>query len=243
MLREKEVVTVAVEKKYYLIKDGIVYFNDYIVEVNGEDFKGKSLMEIHLGEKTTRIGAETFANNYFRSITFHKKIKFIEDLAFSNNRLETLVFERKEAPVIAPNAFNKNPIKHIIVPYAGLKEYNTILAQVDLPETVIVMSDVEKKFDDLKAEQKPDEVIFLETRTIYGELYWKVNKSSEFDLKERLAKDCNENNFTNVTLKGNESCCMHTDDRFDLILYKNEGQSMTFSDFVELYYDKDACQC
>ena len=64
-----------VEKRLYLFKDGELFFNDFVLVIDGDDFKNKSLHYVHLGEKTTTVGAETFEGNYLTQIHFHKKIK------------------------------------------------------------------------------------------------------------------------------------------------------------------------
>lgn len=231
----------SVEKKYYLIKEGTAYFNDYIVEVDGTEFQGKHLKVVELGEKTTRICSEAFANNDLKSIVFHKKIKFIEERAFYNNQIETLIFERREIPIIEYDAFSKNPIKTIIVPYATINEYKVLFKTLDLPKDVQIISNLESRFNTVMREKKEDEVIYLETSTIYGVMYWKVVKGTILDLQQRLAKDGNEDNFSLITISEGKTCWMHTDARFDLILYQLDGTSMTFDDFEKLYYDKDAC--
>lgn len=230
----------SVDKKYYLIKDGTIYFNDYIVEINGTDFQGKNLKVLELGEKITRIGYEAFANNCLKSVVFHKKMKFIEGRAFFNNHIEKLIFERREIPVIERDVFSMNPIKTIIVPYATINEYKELFAKLDLPKDVQIISNVESRFNAVMLEKKEDEVIYLETSTIYGVMYWKVVKDTILDLQQRLSKDSDENNFSLITISDEKTCWMHTDARFDLILYQLDGSSMTFDDFEKLYYDKDA---
>lgn len=231
----------AIDKKYYLIRDGIVYFNDYVTEVISSDFHGKSLMEVKLGERATLIGEETFEGNYLRSITFHKKMKRIDARAFARNKIEKIVFERSDVPVIARDAFENNPVKMIVVPYQSLDKYHQLLDTIDLPEDYELISDIEKKFNDLKLSLREDEVIYIEATTLYGELYWKILKDEKVDLASKLKKDHNPENFSELSVSDGTGVNMYTDDHFNVLLYKcHDGkfEDMTFSEFEELYYVK-----
>ena len=236
----------AIDKKYYLLKDGTAYFSDFLLDISGSDFMNKSLMNIELGEKATRIGEETFAGNYLRKVVFHKKMKVIEGRAFANNKIEKIVFERAEIPRIAKDAFANNPIKLIVVPYAGYKCYSGMLLSLDLPDGYEVISDIANAFAELNASLKGDEIIYIEVKSIYGELYWKIKKESSFIFDTRLNHDQNEDDFTEIVTKNGNTVFMHTDEHFDMIIYEkdeNGYKSVTFEDFDGIYYEKGKTQC
>lgn len=236
----------AIDKKYYLIKDGTLYFSDFLLDIQGTDFMNKSLMGVELGEKTTRIGAEAFAGNYLRKIVFHKKMKVIESRAFAGNKIEEIVFERAELPRIEKDAFINNPIKRIVVPYAGYKCYCGMLLNLDLPDGYEVISDIANAFVKLNASLKDDEIIYIEVRSIYGELYWQIKKESSFIFDSRLKNDQNEMNFAEIITKNGNTIYMYTDEHFDMIIYEKDEQgykSVTFEDFDGIYYEKGKNQC
>lgn len=236
----------SVDKKYYLLKDGTAYFSDFLLDISGSDFMNKSLMKIELGEKTTRIGEEAFVGNYLRKVVFHKKMKHIESRAFANNKIEKLVFERTEIPRIAKDAFVNNPIKRIVVPYAGYECYCNLLATLDLPEGYEVVSDIANAFAELNASLKDDEIIYIEVKSIYGELYWKIKKEAAFILDTRLKQDTIEDNFSEIVTKNGNTIFMHTNEHFDMIIYEKEQdeyKSVTFEDFDGIYYEKGKRQC
>ena len=231
----------SVEKKYYLIQNGILYFNDDITDITSNDFRAKSLMGVKLGEKATHIGEGTFADNYLTQITFHKKMKVIDAFAFANNRIEKIVFERFEIPKIDPQAFISNPVKLIVVPYGNYDQYVKMLQSLKLPEELTVISDVEKKFNDLNADLGEEDVIYLKVINKHGHLYWKINKCEDFVLSSELKKDLNEENYSHIRIDEEHECIMYTDSHFNVLLFKYEDgkySNMTYDDFVKIYYDK-----
>lgn len=228
-----------VNPKYYLIKDGICYFNDFLLEIDG--FAHKNLLEVHLGEKTTHIHEEAFEGNYLRSITFYKKVKFIESRAFANNKIEKMVFNRIEVPQIACDAFIHNPLKLIIVPYESLEDYKEVFKQCGIDESVKIMSNIELKFNELSANKKENEVLFVDALSIYGEYLWRIGKMEKADFVTRLKKDHNPNNFFSKTLDNGVEYDVHRTDRGNVTIYREENEEyldLTMQDFVELFEEK-----
>lgn len=228
-----------VNPKYYLIKDGVCYFNDFLLEIDG--FANKNLLEIKLGEKITRIKENTFEHNYLRSVTFYKKVKFIESKAFANNKIERLVFSRLEVPQIAPDAFINNPIKCIIVPYESIDAYKQLFEKCELPENVEIISNIEMKFDKVNATKKEHEVIFIKALSIYGDYLWWVELMEKTDLTTRLKKDHNPDNFYKKRLSNNVEYSLHKTDHGNISIYRFENNDfidLTMDDFLELFKEK-----
>ena len=100
--------------------------------------------------------------------------------------------------------------------------------------------------DELNASLKGDEIIYIEVKSIYGELYWKIKKESSFIFDTRLNHDQNEDDFTEIVTKNGNTVFMHTDEHFDMIIYEkdeNGYKSVTFEDFDGIYYEKGKNQC
>ena len=228
-----------VNPKYYLIKDGVCYFNDFLLEVDG--FAYKKLLEIRLGEKTTHIKERAFEHNYLRSVTFYKKVKFIESRAFANNKIEKLVFNRIEVPFIAKDAFVGNPLKLIIVPYESLQAYKDLLRSCEIDENVEIVSNIEVKFEELNATKKENEVMFVKALSIYGDYIWRIEKMEKADFVTRLNKDHNQNNFFSKKLDNGIEYDVHRTDHGNVTIYRQEGAEfidLTMDDFVNLVEEK-----
>lgn len=228
-----------VEKKYYLFKDGELFFNDFVLVIDGEDFKRKSLHYVHLGDKATRIGADTFEGNYLTQIHFHKKIKWIESRAFANNKIQKIVFSRLEVPEIAKDAFVGNPVSLIIVPYETLEDYKRILSKVEFDQEVQIESNIEMKFLKLNEEKVEDTVIMVKAFPIYGTYTWRIEKEEITDLETQMKKDENQYDFGEIELNG-IIYNIYKDGHNHVFIYRKiNGKyvDLTFEDFKIIYND------
>ena len=165
-----------VEKRLYLVKDGEVWFSDQVLVIDGDDFKGKMLHYAHLGDKTTRVCANCFENNYLTQIHFHKKMKFVESRAFANNKIEKIIFSRLEVPEIAKDAFVGNPVTTIIVPYETIDDYRKVLSTVEFDQDVVIMSNIRMKFNKLNESDKPESTILVMAKPVYGDYIWRIEQ-------------------------------------------------------------------
>ncbi len=228
-----------VEKKYYLNKDGDLYFNDFVLVIDGDDFRRKNLYQIHLGEKATRIGADTFEGNYLTEVRFHKKIKWIESRAFANNKITKMTFSRLEVPEIAKDAFVGNPVSQIIVPYETFEDYKKVLSQVDFDQEVQIVSNIENKFRKLNEEKVEGTLILIKACPIYGVYTWRIEKEEIADLETKMAKDENKLDFGDIELNG-ITYQIYKDDRNMVMIYRKndeEYQDVTYADFEVIYSD------
>lgn len=228
-----------VDKKYYLNKDGEVFFNDFILVVDGDAFRRKNLFRIHLGEKATRIGVETFEGNYLTEVHFHKKIKWIESRAFANNKIEKMTFSRLEVPEISKDAFVGNPVKMIVVPYETYEDYVRILNDVEFDQPVQIVSNIERKFEKLNETRIDGTVIMIKAMPIYGVYTWRIEKEEIADLETKMRKNENKSDFGEIELNG-IVYDIYKDDRNVVFIYRmieNEYLDITFDDFKVIYND------
>lgn len=228
-----------VDKKYYLNKDGELFFNDFVLVIDGDAFRRKNLFQIHLGDKATRIGLETFEGNYLKEVHFHKKIKWIENRAFANNKIEKLTFSRLEVPEIAKDAFVGNPISMIIVPYETYDEYVKMLKQVDFDQPVQIVSNIERKFEKLNETRVAGTVIMIKAMPIYGVYTWRIEKEEITDLETRMRKNENKSDFGEIELNG-IIYDIYKDDHNIVFIYRivqDEYVDITFDDFKVIYND------
>lgn len=228
-----------VDKKYYLNKDGDLYFNDFVLSIDGDDFRRKNLYQIHLGEKTTRVCEEVFEGNYLTEVRFHKKIKWIESRAFANNRIEKMTFSRLEIPQIASDAFVGNPISLIIVPYETYDDYVELFSKVKFEQEVKIVSNIENKFDKLNKEKVEGSVIMIKALPIYGVYTWRVEKEEITDLETKMRKDENQYDFGDIEING-KVYEIYKDGHQNVFVYRlvdGEYVDITFDDFKVIYND------
>lgn len=226
-----------VEKRLYLFKDGELWFNDFVLVIEGSDFRQKNLHYVHLGDKTTTVGHSAFEGNYLTQIHFHKKIKWIESRAFANNKIEKIIFSRLEVPQIEKDAFVGNPISTIIVPYETIDAYKEMLSKLEFDREVNIVSNIEIKFNKLNAVDKESSIILIIAKPIYGDYTWRVEKEEITDFETLMSKDFNKLDFRTLQIKGQEYH-IFKDSNHNVILYKKEGNQyfdMTYQDFEIIY--------
>ena len=225
-----------VEKRLYLIKDGELWFSDQVLVIDGDDFKRKSLHYAHLGDKTTKIAESTFEGNYLKQVHFHKKMKFIESRAFANNRIEKLVFSRLEVPQIAKDAFVGNPINTIIVPYETIDDYRKVLSEVEFDQEVTIMSNIRTKFNKLYEVDKPETLILVIAKPVYGDYIWRIEQEEIVDFETKMSKDENQFDFKDILIDDIQYH-IFKDNRHNVIFYRKDKdyKDMTFEDFERVY--------
>lgn len=226
-----------VEERLYLIKNGECWFNDFVLVVDGDSFRYKNLNYIHLGDKTTTVGASTFEGNHLSQIHFHKKIKKIGTRAFAKNKIEKIIFSRLEAPVIEKDAFAGNPVSLIIVPYETKDDYIEVLKHVEFENEVKIISNIEMKFNKLYEKNVQDTLIFIEARPIYGQYYWRIEKEEIVDIDAKLKKKTNRYVCEQVELNGvHYQICK--DIMQQLLIYRKENDQyvdLQFEDFEVIF--------
>ena len=226
-----------VEERLYLIKNGECWFNDFVLVVDGDSFRYKKLNYVHLGDKTTTIGASTFEWNDLTQIHFHKKIKKIGTRAFANNKIEKIIFSRLEAPVIEKDAFIGNPVSLIVVPYETMDEYIEVLKEVEFDHKVKIISNIEMKFKKLYETDIDDTLIYIIAKPIYGQYYWRIEKEEIADIETQLHKKANQYICEQVELNGIQyQICR--DVMKQLLIYRKENDQyidLKFEDFEVVY--------
>lgn len=226
-----------VEKRLYLFKDGELWFNDFVLVIDGGEFRQKNLHSVHLGDKTTTVGSSTFEGNYLKQIHFHKKIKRIQGRAFANNKIEKIIFSRIEVPEIAKDAFVGNPVELVVVPYEAYDEYKEALAHVEFDREVKIISNIEMKFDKLYAFDQEDMLILIKVKPIYGEYYWRIEKEEITDIETQLKKKTNRFECEEVEMAGTHYHVWKDTNQQYIIYRKENGQyvDLTFDDFEVIY--------
>lgn len=226
-----------VEERLYLIKNGECWFNDFVLVVDGDSFRYKKLKYVHLGDKTTTIGASTFEWNDLTQIHFHKKIKKIGTRSFANNKIEKIIFSRLEVPVIEKDAFVGNPVSLIIVPYETMDDYIEVLSHVEFENEVKIVSNIEMKFNKLYESDVQDTLIHIKAKPIYGEYYWRIEKEEIADIETQLTKKTNRYVCEQVELNGVQyQICR--DIMQQLLIYRKENDQyidLTFKDFEVIF--------
>ncbi len=228
-----------VEKKYYLLRDGELWFNDSVLVIDGDDFRRKSLHYVHLGEKATRVGEATFEGNYLTQIHFHKKIKWIGKRSFADNKIEKIIFSRLEVPEIEKDAFSGNPVSLIIVPYETLEDYKKVLGKVEFDQPVEIKSNIEIKFKRLNEEYVEGTVIMIKAFPIYGSYIWRIEKEEITDLETKMKKDENQYDFGEIILN-DVSYNIYKDGHGNVFVYRKKNDQyidVTFGDFETIYND------
>lgn len=234
-----------VDKKYYLFKDGECYFSDFLLTIDGSDFREKNLMRVHLGSKTTRIGESTFEGNYLTSVTFYKKIKHIESRAFANNKLQKVVFSRIEVPQIAFDAFVGNPIQLIIVPYESYDEYCELLSTLEFDREVEIKTNMDVKFEELEASKTEEDVLLIWAYSVYGTYTWRIECIEWADLDNTFRKDKDEGDFGEIEIQG-VLYYLYKDSHSNIAIYrKKDGRyiDLTLQDFKNIYEDSEKAIC
>lgn len=228
-----------VEKKYYLFRDGELFFNDFVLVIDGNDFSFKNLHYVHLGEKATRIGEATFEGNYLTQIHFHKKIKWIESRAFAKNKIEKIVFSRLEVPSIAKDAFVGNPVSTIIVPYETIHDYEKVLKEVEFDTHPKIISNIEMKFNKLNETKSEGTVIMIKALPVYGVYTWRIEKEEITNLEVQMKKDENQYDFGKITLNGKDYD-IYKDGHQQIFIYRKVDhvyEDLSFEDFEVIYND------
>ena len=226
-----------VEKRLYLIRDGELWFSDQVLVIDGDDFKRKNLHYVHLGEKTTKVSSSCFEGNYLKQVHFHKKMKFIENRAFADNKIEKLIFSRLEVPQIAKDAFVGNPINTIIVPYETIDDYRKLLSEVDFDQEVTIMSNIRMKFNKLCETDKPESLILIMAKPVYGDYIWRIEQEEIVDFETKMSKDDSQFDFGHIVVNGIEYK-IFKDNHHNVIFYHHENGhyfDMTFDDFEKIY--------
>lgn len=230
-----------VEKRNYLMRDGVVYFNDAVLTIDGYDFQRRNLMKAVLGQRVTFIGEQAFEGNYLRSITFYKKIKHIRSRAFANNQLEKIVFNRIEVPQIAKDAFENNPLKLILVPYESKDEYRKLLDNISLPDDVQIETNIEMFFKQAQEAIYEGSLVYICLKRVYGDFSWRIEVKDEVDFDSRMRRDQNEQNFSIHTASNGIEYHLHKDSRGNIQIYRKNEQGyvdMTFEDFKIIFEEK-----
>lgn len=225
-----------VEERLFLIKNGECWFNDFVLVIDGDSFRYKNLNYVHLGDKTTAVGASTFEGNHLTQIHFHKKIKKIGTRSFANNKIEKIIFSRLEAPMIEKDAFIGNPVSLIIVPYETLSDYKEALKDVEFENEVKIISNIEMKFNKLYESDKEDTLICIKAKPIYGQYYWRIEKEEIADLETQLKKKENQYVCECVELNGTHyQICK--DIMQQVLVYRKEEKyiDLKFEDFEVIY--------
>lgn len=220
-----------VEERLFLIKNGECWFNDFVLVIDGDSFRYKNLNYVHLGDKSTTVGASTFEGNHLKQIHFHKKIKKIGTRSFANNKIEKIIFSRLEVPVIEKDAFIGNPVSLIIVPYETMDDYIKVLKNVEFEKEVKIISNIEMKFDKLHATDKEDTLVYILAKPIYGQYYWRIEKDEIADIETQLKKKENQYICEQVELNGVKyQICK--DIMQQLLIYRKENDQ-----YIDLKYD------
>ena len=226
-----------VEERLFLIKNGECWFNDFVLVIDGDSFRYKNLNYVHLGDKTTAVGASTFEGNHLTQIHFHKKIKKIGTRSFANNKIEKIIFSRLEVPMIEKDAFIGNPVSLIIVPYETMDDYKEVLSHVEFENEVKIISNIEMKFKRLYETDVLDTLIHIKAKPIYGEYYWRIEKEEIADIETQLVKKTNHYVCEQIELDGVQyQICK--DIMQQLLIYRKEKDQyvdLTFHDFEVIY--------
>lgn len=229
-----------VEKKHYILKDKKVYFNDTVLIIDGTDFQRKDILFASLGEKITTFGENVFEGNQLHYISFHKKVKYIHSKAFANNQIEKIVFERVEIPEISKDAFENNPVKLIIIPYESKEAYCTLLSQIDLPEDVIIKTNIEVAFERAEELKHEGSLLYICVRRVYGDTNWRIEVKDEIDFDSRMRRDQNEQNFSVLKALNDIEYHTHRDSQGNIQIYRRDDAyiNLTFDDFRILFEEK-----
>ena len=216
-----------VEERLFLVKNGECWFNDFVLVVDGDSFRYKNLNYVHLGDKTTTVGASTFEGNHLTQIHFHKKIKKIGTRAFAKNKIEKIIFSRLEVPVIEKDAFIGNPVST----YETMDDYIEVLKDVEFENEVKIISNIEMKFNKLYETDVQDTLIFIQAKPIYGQYYWRIEKEEITDIETQLRRKTNHYVCEQVELNGiHYQICR--DIMQQLLIYRKENDQ-----YIDLNYD------